>query len=485
MFYSHEVFAKKKVLGRVWLAAHWDRKLTKSDVHSTDVTKSVETIMEPSAPFALRVSGHLMLGVVRIYSRKVKYLRNDCQEALTKINIAYRARGEGAHSDIDLPTGARKAANNRIMRAQGTEGFGDFMDYSSSEYDSDLASAKTDLFKGNLGAIDMPMGDGANREMLANIQDDDFWGDDFLDNQQIDLMQTDLPLSNMSVFPSEDSVGMVRGVTDKSGDAVLDSLNLSIGVGMDSVDHFVSGADDLNTTMGQFGEAPKRKRAGRRKGGKPVVVDSETMLSGAAMKRNLANSEDNRRECKMAPGTKRRMEIQENTMGGPVALLDGMFDAGVPDAFAGLFRKGMEAQNASSLMEPLPDVGQQEFGVYNEVNFSNDSNANMSSIPDLRDTMMSDLVDHFDPLPMDMSGDMMGEPEQGEGVVDAAGMQLKAALDLEMDSKGVDSVNFQEFFKDQSRSVVAQCFVSALTLLKNEMLTVEQAAPFGAILLGR
>lgn len=28
---------------------------------------------------ALRVSGHLLLGVVRIYSRKVKYLMEDCQ----------------------------------------------------------------------------------------------------------------------------------------------------------------------------------------------------------------------------------------------------------------------------------------------------------------------------------------------------------------------------------------------------------------------
>lgn len=39
---------------------------------------------------ALRLSGQLLLGVVRIYSRKAKYLLDDCNEALLKIKIAFR-----------------------------------------------------------------------------------------------------------------------------------------------------------------------------------------------------------------------------------------------------------------------------------------------------------------------------------------------------------------------------------------------------------
>lgn len=46
--------------------------------------------MHPTVPLALRVSGHLLLGVVRIYSRKVKYLMEDCSQALTKIKMAFR-----------------------------------------------------------------------------------------------------------------------------------------------------------------------------------------------------------------------------------------------------------------------------------------------------------------------------------------------------------------------------------------------------------
>lgn len=38
-------------------------------------------------PMALRLSGQLLLGVVRIYSRKAKYLLDDCNEALLKIKM--------------------------------------------------------------------------------------------------------------------------------------------------------------------------------------------------------------------------------------------------------------------------------------------------------------------------------------------------------------------------------------------------------------
>jgi len=36
---------------------------------------------------ALRLSGQLLLGVVRIYSRKARYLYEDCNEALMKIKM--------------------------------------------------------------------------------------------------------------------------------------------------------------------------------------------------------------------------------------------------------------------------------------------------------------------------------------------------------------------------------------------------------------
>jgi len=82
MFYSQVILARKGPLGKIWLAAHFDRKLTKNQVFTTDISESVDFVLNPSSPLALRVSGHLMLGIVKIYSKKVQYFMSDCQEAM-------------------------------------------------------------------------------------------------------------------------------------------------------------------------------------------------------------------------------------------------------------------------------------------------------------------------------------------------------------------------------------------------------------------
>ena len=47
MFYAHFVLSKKGPLARVWLAAHWDKKLTKASVFETDIESTVEAILRP------------------------------------------------------------------------------------------------------------------------------------------------------------------------------------------------------------------------------------------------------------------------------------------------------------------------------------------------------------------------------------------------------------------------------------------------------
>jgi hypothetical protein len=108
MFYSQLILAKKGPLGTIWIAAHLERKLRKNQVTETNISVSVDSILFPEAPIALRLSGHLLLGVVRIYSRKVNYLFHDCSEALTKIKQAFHA------GVVDLPPEAATAPFNAI-----------------------------------------------------------------------------------------------------------------------------------------------------------------------------------------------------------------------------------------------------------------------------------------------------------------------------------------------------------------------------------
>ncbi|KAJ3121736.1 sister chromatid cohesion protein 1 [Nowakowskiella sp. JEL0407] len=95
---SKPLSANSQSLARIWLAAHMERKLTKSQFLQTNLSSSISSIVNPSAePIALRLSGQLLLGVVRIFARKAKYLLDDCTEAINKIKLAFKA------GDVDMP----------------------------------------------------------------------------------------------------------------------------------------------------------------------------------------------------------------------------------------------------------------------------------------------------------------------------------------------------------------------------------------------
>eukprot|EP01134_Creolimax_fragrantissima_P000469 CFRG0469T1 len=106
MFYSKFILNSQGPLGVVWHAAHWDVK--KNVVNETQIDKKVEYIVAPAVPIALRTCGHLLVGVVKIYSRKAKYLLNDASDALSKIKVAFRP------GTVDLPEHQLTAAANTI-----------------------------------------------------------------------------------------------------------------------------------------------------------------------------------------------------------------------------------------------------------------------------------------------------------------------------------------------------------------------------------
>lgn len=47
MFYADFVLSKKGPLARIWLAAHWDKKLTKAQIFETNIESSIERILKP------------------------------------------------------------------------------------------------------------------------------------------------------------------------------------------------------------------------------------------------------------------------------------------------------------------------------------------------------------------------------------------------------------------------------------------------------
>uniref|UniRef100_A0A0R3RS74 Double-strand-break repair protein rad21 homolog n=1 Tax=Elaeophora elaphi TaxID=1147741 RepID=A0A0R3RS74_9BILA len=108
MFYAQFVLSKKGPLAKIWLAAHWEKKLSKAQIYETNVQDAVDEILKPKVKMALRTTGHLLLGIVRIYSRKAKYLLADCNEAFLKIKMAFRP------GQVELDEDGQQAASAAI-----------------------------------------------------------------------------------------------------------------------------------------------------------------------------------------------------------------------------------------------------------------------------------------------------------------------------------------------------------------------------------
>ncbi|WOL02436.1 sister chromatid cohesion 1 protein 3-like isoform X2 [Canna indica] len=131
MFYSHSLLSRKGPLGTIWVAAHCFKKLKREQIDHTDISSSVGTnrrlflalrvvfnplfcnycvmlklrshtnvkplllpdtfpdkIM-PEIQISYRILAQLLLGIVRIFSKKVDYLYRDCNEALSCMRTSY------------------------------------------------------------------------------------------------------------------------------------------------------------------------------------------------------------------------------------------------------------------------------------------------------------------------------------------------------------------------------------------------------------
>ncbi|KAL9157375.1 hypothetical protein ABFS82_08G001200 [Erythranthe guttata] len=86
MFYSQLLLSNKGALGIVWMAAHCHRRLKKDQVQQTNISSSIDKILDDEVPIVThRILAFLLLGVVRIYSKKVEYLFHDCNEIYNRL----------------------------------------------------------------------------------------------------------------------------------------------------------------------------------------------------------------------------------------------------------------------------------------------------------------------------------------------------------------------------------------------------------------
>ncbi|GAA6000397.1 kleisin alpha [Rhodotorula paludigena] len=175
MFFNSDLLTKRGALAQVWMASHLSSKLSKQALTSTSIPKSVQSILgQELLPMALRLSGQLLLGIARIYSRKTKYLLDDAQETLHKVKKAFQNEGRAA---VDLPedglgaagagegdTSGGRGARDINLRREG----GDLEDLLALEFaDQDWSIEK--VLAANAAKADK--GKGKQKALTANIAD--------------------------------------------------------------------------------------------------------------------------------------------------------------------------------------------------------------------------------------------------------------------------------------------------------------------------
>ncbi|KAJ9511374.1 hypothetical protein QJQ45_029815 [Haematococcus lacustris] len=117
MFYSAQVLARKGPLGIVWIAAHMDRQLRRNQITDAHIPDTVYAVMHPEAPLALRLSGQLLLGIVRLYNKQLTYLQQDCQDALIRIRVAVSVEAAAVTLPGEEDTTMLAAGGKRGSRA--------------------------------------------------------------------------------------------------------------------------------------------------------------------------------------------------------------------------------------------------------------------------------------------------------------------------------------------------------------------------------
>lgn len=327
MFFSEQLLTDRGPLAQVWLAANLEKKLKRSDLLNTDIPKSVKAIVdsEKKVPMALRLSGQLLLGVVRIYGRQTGYLLDDCSHTVTKIKMTFKP------GNVDLPQNAQAGAQNSSKASEA-------LTISNTITDLDLALPSAPMIPGlslpalpslNLGLADLDLaqsqshltsninditlpnhdmsieiGRGDDEDELANLGGDDLELDLGLDD---DL---NLDLEEPSAPAADQSIEIPRGDDDELAnlDDGLD-LDLDLGLGEDNLEAELAAqqaseqmdlpmspiepmddnldealtleepsipiADALAGNVPETATAPRKKRVNR---GKRAKFDHETQL---------------------------------------------------------------------------------------------------------------------------------------------------------------------------------------------------------------
>ncbi|XP_061590628.1 double-strand-break repair protein rad21-like protein 1 [Cololabis saira] len=369
MFYTQLFTSKRGPLAKIWLAAHWERKLTKLHVFECNLETTIRDIISPKMKIGLRTSGHLLLGVVRIYSRKTKYLLADCSEALVRIKIAFRP------GQTDLPVEGLEATIKAITLIEDFTAFDaelpdprniDVVDhFSLNQCRTEEITLKEDFGNGFLSFGDIGEESLVNAKTLlagsfeSFAQHGDAFGDedrgfdllDFLSNsdhtEHTDFLLGEPQNENQESFTlngHQHQIDADRRAPVEPGTPALNETTL------------VSNEDAAFALEPVAVTPNSERRGGKRK--RRLVVDQTKQLSNESIREQLSDTSDLLVGLDMAPPTVQLMHWKES--GAAQNHLSQPCSAVINPKIKELFAKSIFKLNYFSAREEVEEMRQEE-----------------------------------------------------------------------------------------------------------------------------
>ncbi|XP_040009021.1 double-strand-break repair protein rad21-like protein 1 isoform X2 [Xiphias gladius] len=320
LFYTQLFTSKRGPLAKIWLAAHWERKLTKAHVFECNLETTIRDIISPKMKIGLRTSGHLLLGVVRIYSRKAKYLLADCNDALLKIKMAFRP------GQTDMPVEGLEATLKAITLIEDFTAFDaqlpplsniDVVDhFSLNQSRSEEITLKEDFGNGFLNLADIGGESQGHQSVLLDMsfhslaQHGDTFGDedkgfdllDFLTNSSDHAESTDfIPEASQNENPEKSTLGYQRDA-DRRDPVEVETPRLN--------ETTLLANDEEAFALEPVAITPNSEKKGKRK--RKLVVDQTKELTNESIREQLSDYSDLVAPLDMAPPTLQLMQWKES-----------------------------------------------------------------------------------------------------------------------------------------------------------------------------
>ncbi|XP_075702031.1 double-strand-break repair protein rad21-like protein 1 isoform X2 [Rhinoderma darwinii] len=513
MFYTYLLLGKRGILSKIWIAAHWDKKLTKAHIFECNLESAIQSIMTPKVVIALRTSGHLLLGVVRIYHRKAKYLLADCNEALLNMKITFRPGAldltennqETSYNAITLPeefpdfdmqlpnlnlihmvdhfTLNQSRAEDITIREEYDrpltlhEGFGDDLDRLRRDSASDASfEVSTNSVLPEQSSALFP---GDTRDLFA----DDLFGDeggttDFFDNQLFndsnELSVVDKDMNQDVTLPPEDQPP--EAYLDNTEDLPLEDVpaaNITTLVSNEEI-AFVLEPVDVSVI-----ENKKRSRRKRK-----LMVDDLKEIPSSRMHEQLKDTSDTIRTLDIAPPTQYLMEWKQ--IGGVQWLLSHPSQSIINSDLLLLFTqiqkvdipRDMQEEPEATEIETLRHEQEETDLPQLEVTDVSSSIAEdpLCTTLELNDyhQATSDINSsvHEDPAPGVQNNDEQRWNKRTQNLLNGL---------RKLNQSGVSSFSLQNVCKNNKRKKVSTNFYSFLVLKKQSAVKMTQNVPYGDI----